>query len=88
MLQILAGVVYDDLEGLDFVGFMVLIVADPTNHAVLDALGLDADQAERLSCVELSLLALRIFEGLARGTHLINMYLCNILYISLKICSN
>lgn len=51
---------------------VLFIVANTADHAVLNTLGLDANQTESLSCMILPFFALWVFKGLAIGTHCYN----------------
>ena len=63
LFQVVLGVVDDHFQGFDFVRFVLLVVAEAANDALLDALGLDADQVERLANVVPALLTLGVLEA-------------------------
>ena len=72
--EVLLGVADDDFEGTDLVVAVLLVVADAADHALLDALGLQADDVEHLADVAAALRALGVSELLARHTALRKIY--------------
>ena len=74
--EVLLGVVDDELEGFDLMGAMLLVVADAADDALLDALGLKADQVEGLPDMGASLGALGVLELLG---HISRIYIISIM---------
>lgn len=66
--EVLLGVADDELERTDLVVAVLLVVADAADHALLDALGLQAHHVEHLAHVAAALRALGVPELLARHT--------------------
>ncbi len=62
MLEVLFGVINDEFEWLYLMLFVLVVVAHPTNHTFLNALGLEADKVEHFAYVLVAFGALGVFK--------------------------
>jgi len=61
-IQVLLRIVDDQLQGPYFVVAVGLVVANAADNALVDALGLDADQVEHLTCMVVAFGAFGVVE--------------------------
>ena len=62
MLEVLFGVINDEFEWLYFMLFVLVVVAHPANHTLLNAFGLEADKVEHFADVLVAFGALRVLK--------------------------
>jgi len=67
-VEVFLGVADDEFEGPDFMITVSLIIADSADDALVDALGLEANEVENLPGMEVSPGALRVVELVAAHT--------------------